>query len=333
MKPEVADTRHTLEYAYTHDQARKFLTLALFGIALGLVLAMPMDGVMKDRELFASAGVIILALGFLAAVVYRRTQPNIANLVISPEGIRFRPVSESIIPWQQILSVTRDKVSSSREIISTKVVRLELSPAYYEAYTRGKWLSSTTGRSGDPSAIFLAYGLDVPHDELFAAVHRRWLAFSPHAMRATPAEDFIAPVAAIDNDRPLAGSRATPTRRRGSVIERSSSFEGLKAFAALLGGGNFGRGLVNLFALTLIAVLLANLLGYWSTEAQVKGRAEAAKWKAWHEERDREQREFDAEQKRINDRFDRMYKCMDETFRRRDLGISGDPECAQEDRN
>lgn len=333
MRTHDTDVKSTLEYGQTHDMARKAVPWTLGAIAIGLfILSEPTGSSSQTKDILLGVIVILGALVFLAILIHRRTQPSVPNLVVSEQGIIYRIVSDQVIPWGEIGNVTPAQVSASRDFFSTKVVRLEVSPAFYERYTQGKWLDSTTGEGGNPSAIYLAYALDVPHEELLAAVSRRWRAFSLRAKDVAPVDAYTRSTAksdAADDNRPLAGSRATASSRR-SVMERASSFEGLHALVALFGGGSFGRALINLAALGLILALLTNILGYWATDTQLKRRAESAKWKAWQAERDREQREFDENQKRIKEKFDRMFACMDETFRRHDLGIGGDPKCAKE---
>lgn len=334
MKPEVTDVSKPLAYGYSHDIARKFLPLTLFGIALGLFAMMPIDGVMRRDHALLGGLVIAVAIAFLMVLIYRRAQPNVAQLVITSEGITFRLVSEKIIPWDEIWAVGRDKVSGSRDFFSTKVVRLALSEEFYERYTQGNRLASTVGTSGDPCAIFLAYDLDVPHGELYVATWRRWREFSRHAQGtslAEPIEGHVGIAAASSSENhPLAGSGNLAATRRSRVIERASSFEGMRGLFGLFRGASIVQLLGSATAIAIIVTLLSNLLGYWSTEAQVKGREEAAKWKAWQAEQDREQREFDAEQKRVREKFDRMFACMDETFRRHDLGLGRGPECEKE---
>lgn len=328
------DVRRTLEYGQSHDMARSALPWTLGAIAFGLFILAMRDGGSSDGKDTLLAGIVIAgALVFLGVLTYRRAQPSVPQLALSEQGIVFRQVSEKLIPWDEIRAVTRDTVSGSKDFFSTKVVRLEVSPQFYERYVQGHWLESVTGSGGDPSAIYLAYYLDVPHDELVAAVQRRWLAFSSHAEGTSRAEgmiDCVAPTTASHDDAsPLSGFSTFAMPRRSRVIERASSFEGVQALAGLVHGASWGQLLANTLAIAAIVTIATNLLGYWATEAQLKGRAEAAKWKAWHAERDREQREFDEQQERNREKFDRMYKCMDETFKRRDLGISGEPECAK----
>lgn len=328
------DVRRTLEYGQSHDMARSALPWTLGAIAFGLFILAMRDGGSSDGKDTLLAGIVIAgALVFLGVLTYRRAQPSVPHLVLSEQGIVFRQVSEKLIPWGEIRAVTRDTVSGSKDFFSTTVVRLEVSERFYDSYVQGNWLESVTGSGGDPSAIYLAYYLNVPHDELFAAVGRRWHAFSSHAEGARPAEaliDSVAPTTASHGDAsPLAGSATIATPRRSRVMERASSFEGVQALAGLVHGASWGQLFANAVAVAAIVALATNLLGYWATDAQLKSRAEAAKWKAWHAERDREQREFDEQQERTREKFDRMYKCMDETFKRRDLGISGEPECAK----
>lgn len=330
MRPDIADTRSTLEYGQSHDLARQFLPWSLGAIAVGLFLLMSLDGNDPDTEAKLLGGMAIaIGIAFLGVVIYRRTQPSVPGLVVSEQGILFRPISEKILPWDEIRDVTRDKVSAPRDFFSTKVVRLEVSPSFYERYTSGTWHESVTGESGDPSAIYLAYYLDVPHEELYLAVRKRWLAFSHHAAGALPELDLIYPAAVLpaDDGRPLAGSATVGARRGGGVMQRATSFESLRALVALLHGSSPGQLLGTVAALAAIVAIVSNMMGVWSTPQQDRGRAEAAKWKNWQEKLDADMKKLDAEQKRIKDMWDREFKCMDEYWARHENGQRGDPEC------
>lgn len=336
MNPAVADPKRTLEYGQSHDMARKALPWTLGGVALGLFLMSEPSGSADPKGRLIGTITVAIALAFLAALAYRRAQPSVPDVVLNEQGVIFRTISDKVIPWGEIRAVKRDSVTGPKALLPTRVVRLEVSQQFYERYVQGRWLDRTVGESGDPSAIFLAFYTRPPHDELYTAAQVRWRAFSHHAADATPADGLPDPAmlaraaAAADDDRPLAGSTASAAPRRGAV-ERASSFEGLRALGGLFGGGGIATTLGNVVALGLIAALLSNILGYWATDAQVKGRAEAAKWKEWRDNHDREQAAFDAEQKKTREKFDRMFKCMNETFDRRDRGIPGDPPCAKED--
>lgn len=336
MRPEILDPKRTLEYGHSHDMARSALPWTLGAIALGLFMIFSVDGGSSSRDAKNAllGGIVIAgALLFLGVLVYRRAQPSVPSLVISEQGILFRLVSEKVIPWDEVRDVRRDKVRAGRDFLSTKVVRIALSPAFYERYTEGRWHESVTGESGSrDSAIFLAYYLNVPHEELYVAVRKRWLAFSHRAVgAAAEAIDALADSARTHHTRPLAGSGAGVTPRRNSVMQRASSFEGLAALGGLVRGASFGQIAGSVTALAIIAALLSNILGLWATEAQVKGRAEAAKWKAWQEQQDREQAAFDAEQKKTREKFDLMFRCMNETFDR-GPGATRSAEC-EKDRN
>ncbi len=337
MNPAVVDPKRTLEYGQSHRLAAKALPWTIGTIALGLfILAEPTGSTIKPKEQMLGSLVIAIALAFVVALIYRRARPSVPDVTLDEQGVTFRTLSEKVIPWDEIRAVKRDRVTGHKALFSTPVVRLEVSPQFYERIVQSRWLDRTVGESGDPSAIFLAFYSDPPHDELFTATALRWRAFSHHAEGAAAAGEPLPDVAALArasayDDRPLAGSTASATPRRGRVMERASSFEGVRALGGLFTGGGIATTIGNVIALALVAALLTNVLGYWATDAQVKGRAEAAKWKAWHDERDREQAAFDAEQKKTREKFDRMFKCMNETFDRRDRGIPGDPPCAKED--
>lgn len=336
MNPAVLDPRRTLEYGQSHDAAQRALPWTLGAVALGLFILSAPDGTPEPKDTALGLLIIAGALVFLGVLVWRRAQPSVAGLVVSEQGILFRHASERTIPWSEIRAVAPDKVSGSKDVFATRVVRLDVSPQFYERFAGGRWLERVVAESGDPSAIYLAYHLDAPHDELYAAVMARWRAFNHHAADAGAADAAHSAAArAASPDRggydepPLAGSAPTAAPRRSRVIERASGLQGLKALGGLFGGGGIVRAIVNFAALGLIAVLLANVLGYWSTAAQLEGRAEAAKWKTWHEERDREQAAFDEQTKRTREKFDRMFRCMNETFDR-GPGAVRSPECEKE---
>ncbi len=334
MRPDIADTKHTLEYGHTHDMARQLLPGVLGAIALGLFLLMSIDGAATDSKGALLGGLAIaLGIAFLGGIVYRRSLPSVPNLVVSEQGILFRTVSEKIIPWSEIRDVRRDTVRAVRDFFSTKAVRIALSPAFYERYTEGRWHESVTGESGEKeSAIFLAYYLDVPHDELYAAVRKRWREFSHHATGVAISDADVPDAVAVhaEDARPLAGSVTSAAPRRPSVIQRGSSFESLQAIGGLVRESSPGQLLGSVVALAAIVALATNLMGFWSTARQDRGRAEAAKWKAWSDNFERERAATDADQRRIKEMWERQFKCMDEYWALHDMGRRGDPACMKD---
>lgn len=322
MKPETDDIRRTREFGYSHDQAQRMMPFALGAVALGLVLIVPLDGAERAENWALGWLVVAAALVFIGIIVWRRTQPNDPYIVVSERGVLFKLVSDRVVPWDEIIAVDTHYVSAPRDFLSTKVVRLKVSERFFEAYARDKVFDSVTALDGDPSEIYLAYAITVPHDEMLGAISRRWRAYSHHAERTGGPQE---PAGWDIGDAP------TPTgRRRVSVAERARSFEGLGAFLRLLAGGSPGVALGNFVALAAIASLLTNLMGYWSTGAQVRGRERAAESKAWHEKHEAERQRIDAEIKRAEERFERAFRCMDESFNRY-AGTPPSPECANQD--
>ncbi|MFN3868916.1 MAG: hypothetical protein ACK4MF_07625 [Hyphomicrobiaceae bacterium] len=322
MQPRTDDIRRTLEYGYSHDQAQKMMPFALGAVALGLVMLVPLDGAERSKNVALGLLVVAAALVVVGVVVWRRLQPNEAYIVVSERGVLFKLVSDRIIPWDEIRAVDRDLVSAPRDFLATKVVRLTVSERFFENLKRGKIFYSTTARDGDPAHIYLAYDLKVPHDELYSAICRRWRAYSRHALGGGASEDEPA-------GWQIGDAAATTHPRRIEASGRVRSFEGTRAFLRLLIGGGAGVVIANLAALAAIVALVTNLLGYWSTNAQIRGRQEAAEWKSWKEKHDERQRALDAEIERSRAKFDLMFKCMNEDFDR-SPGAYRSPECQRE---
>ena len=335
MKPEITDPRRTLEYGHSHDLARSFLPVTLVGVALGLFLMTPFDRAVADRsQALLGGAVVALALAFLGVVIYRRAQPNVPSIVLSPQGILFRDISASVIPWDEIREVGTAHVKASKELFSTKVTKIVVSQRYYDALSGGTWRASTIAQGGDPSEIYLSHFHTLPFEEFQDAVRHRWQAFSRHAQGHAPQEAHADSHAIRPHDdRPRAVAAPQPTARGGGVVQRAASFPGLRALSAIIAGSSPGQLVANAAAVAAILALLTNQIGLWSTPQQDRARTAAAKWRAELEKFNADRKATDDDQRRIREMWDRKYKCMNEYWALHERGIyTKDPACMKDDK-
>lgn len=309
------DITSTLEYGHSHRLARQVLVGSLFGIALGLLLLISLDGRDTDGKQKFFGGVVLAAsLALIGVAIFRRMQPNKPSIVISRAGVLYRDVSEVVIPWSEIKTVGYDHVSHVRDLTSTKVVKLEVSPAFYQKYSRGRWLDSVIGINGDPAAIYISYYHSLPVDEAHDEIMRRWQYYTRQAGSLYSDADLARPLA-----EPAA--RASAASPRTNAIRSASSAGASNALASLIKEQSLGERAATSIALTAIAALLTNASGVWSTAAQVRNRASSAEWKAKMQQFDADMKASDEEQRKSRVKWDAISKCM------QDMGT------AREDRN
>ena len=334
MKPEIVNIHSTVGYSHSHDLARRALPFTFVGLLLGLFLMIPLDESPADRATtLPGAAILVVSLFMLGAAVYRRTQPSVPSIVLSPLGVLFRDISEKVIPWNEIREVGIAKVSDPRDFRSTTVTKLVVSQRFYKLLTGGKWHLSTVARDGDPSEIYMSYYHSLPFDAFHDALRRRWLAFSRHPEGGRANEAFAETTAPTPPDEVTSAPSPVQSLARGGAIQRVSSFAGLRAFAALAGGSSPGQILVIAASLLGIAALLTNQLGVWSTAAQERGRAKAAEWRAIEERYEASRKATDDEQRRTQDMWDRTYKCMDKYWDLHERNeYRGDPECMRKEK-
>ncbi|MEQ1576337.1 MAG: hypothetical protein ABL894_01680 [Hyphomicrobium sp.] len=333
MKPEINDVQRTLEYGQSHDLARQFFPVPLAGIALGLFLLNPLDGAEPERNVvligWASIG---FSLAFLGIVIYRRTQPSRPSIVLSPQGVLFRDLSETFIPWDEILEFGIAKVSATRDFSSTTVTKIVVSQRFYESLTKGRWLEPVVGQNGSPSEIYLSYYHTLPFEEFQQAVGRRWHEFSRHA-GGKPIAGSLADHDAAPSPigHPVSGSHSPQAQQRLGAVQRAGTFGSFHALAALVRESSLGQRLVIAASLAGIVALLSNQVGLWSTAAQLSGRARAAEWRARQEQYDADIKATGDEQRRIDYNWDRTFKCMDEYWALHERGTyQKDPDCMKE---
>lgn len=308
---QIADVNSTLEYGHSHRLARQVFVGSLFGIALGLVLLISLDGRAAERRQVWLGGFVVAAcLGFIGVAIVRRMQPNKASIVISRDGILNRDVSEEIIPWREIRGVGYESVRGSRDLTSTKVVKLEFSPAFYQKYSRGRWLGTVIGTSGDPSELYISYYHAVPVEEAHDAITRRWQYFKREAGALYSSED----VSAADV--------STVPPARTSAIRSASEAGALNALASLIKEQSLGERAATFVALAAIAAALTNGAGLWATGLQVSNRASNAEWQAKMQQFDADMKASDEEQRKSRIKWDAISKCM------QDMGTPNeDPKC------
>ncbi len=311
MRPEITDVACRLEYGQTHDVARQHLPYALIGILLGLFLLTPFDGrTLSGKPALAGVIALLMSFVYLGFILYRAIQPSIPNIVLSPDGVLFRQVSDKPIPWNVIEEIGTAKVRASRDFFSTRVAMLVVSESYYNSLDLSFFTERVIGEGGDPSAIYISYYTPPPLYEFQTALRCRWEAFSRHAGGRE---------ARVEAPGGAAG-RAPLARRPGGAIQRMESLPAARALAALVRTSSAGQLMMSMVALAGIMALGANNLGLWSTARQREGLAEAEKWRQWRLEQEARQKAFDAEQRRLKDSFDRAFRCMDRSAR-------NDPEC------
>ena len=216
MKREVTDVHRRLEYAQSHDLARKALPLTLWGIALGMFMLAALNGnPIPPKHFWAGIAVFIMSVSFLAIVLYRLKVTSVPRIVLTREGVLFTEFSEKLIPWNEIIDVGVAKVAMPRDLIATRVTKLVVSLSFFDRSARGKLWDGVTALEGDPSEIYLAYFQPPPFDEFQTAVRMRWQAFSRHAPPSTTTD-----VSSHGSSSPLT-SQEKPSR---GVVERVSAF-------------------------------------------------------------------------------------------------------------
>ena len=149
---QITDINSTLEYGHSHRLARQVFIGSLFGIALGLVLLISIDGreIEGKHQFFGgiilAGSLVLIGVAILSAHAAEQTEhcdfPPWRTLPRHITGHNSRGANRRASGY--------DRVSHGRDLTSTKVVKLDVSPAFYNKYSRGRWLDFVTGMSGDP---------------------------------------------------------------------------------------------------------------------------------------------------------------------------------------
>lgn len=314
------DLHSTLEYGQSHDLARQLFPTALVGIAIGFVLLTSFDG--KDVEVsqvMSGGALIAISVGLLALILYRLTRPSISHIILSPRGILFTGVSQSIIPWGEVREVGVTHVRAVEEATSTKVTKIVVSQQFYNSITRIRSIDSVVAMAGNPSEIYLSYYHRLPFEEFHNAVVARWRAFSPYA--GDDREQLAAPAPSPDPHKFTSPSHSSAVRRADSILSGRTLSELARKLTPL-------QKVVSGAALVGIVVLVANMLGIWSTATQREGRAKAAEWRAKWEQFEADRRTSDAERRRVDEMWDQKFKCLDDASKSFEVRSNApDPAC------
>lgn len=314
---QISDVNSTLEYGHVHRLARQVLIGALFALAVALVLLMSLDGrPAAGKQLLLGGGAMVVSLALIGVAIRRRMQPNLANIVISRSGILLRDVSEAVIPWREIQGVGLERVSHVRDLTSTQVVKLEVSPAFYQRYTRGRWFDSVIGINGDPCEIYISYYHSLPVDEAHDAILRRWKYFKREAGSLYSDEE-------LQPSESTVHSTVVPSPRAGA-IRAAVSAGPIGALASLFKEQTLGERLAAFSALAVIGALLTNIAGVWSTAEQLRNRASHAEWQAKMQQFDADMKASDEEQRKSRIKWDAISKCMEDMGSARE-----DPKCME----
>lgn len=321
---QFSDVKAPLEFGHSHGLARQAIPFTLFGVALGLLMQTSLDGrAIKGQTLLLGAAFVVGALAFLAVAIWRRTLPNVASIVIGPSGVLVRDISEKPIPWRDIKAIGFAKVSGSKDLRSTKVVKLNVSKAFYKRYSGGRWLASVIADDGEPSAIYLSYYHALPVEKVHDALQRRWQYYAASAgSTAAPEPDRFERANDPARDYDRAPAYAAPQRTSAIQSRGSASSASAGVLSGMLKEQTLGERVGSLVALAAIGALLSNMLGLWSTDTQLRGRATQAEWRARNAIYDAEQKAWDEDRRKSDAKWDAIKKCMN------DMGSIGeDPNC------
>lgn len=178
MSSDFEDIQQTREYALSHHTARGMLPFTVGAFLLGSFLIVSHDGSQTGVNDLLFGGLSIAAsLAGLAISVYKMRSPTVASIVLSPEGVLFRDVSDKPIPWDEIREVGTAEVSMVDEFSSKRVTKLVVSYHYLRSLGLSSLPDSRVAEVGDPSTIYLSYYHSLPFDEFQTAVQVRWQAF------------------------------------------------------------------------------------------------------------------------------------------------------------
>lgn len=274
----------TSTVTYSTDKAvLDNLPLALVMCALGLVIFAFPEG-NRPKHVLAGWSLIVMSIGWVAYAVFRRSNPSKPRLELSPKGVLFRrPGAKDLhIPWREITAVETIDIEGSilaRRSADYDVTAVRISRGFYDrnihlpsGLQRGPgWRRTFIVDDTDAKIALHHVPLGVPAQEIREAVEMRWRAFNPDAAKAADDASIRARTASGGGGRSVQAPPATFTLARAWTAAK------IAVVAALL------------------AVVLANLLGYWETDGQRASRIEREKWqeqqRIWEEEDRRSEEE------------------------------------------
>lgn len=263
---ELKDVNRTLEYAHLHRWAINLLPIGFLVCLFGLYMLTPMDGSQPSdtgRAMLAVVFGLVIAVGALLAL-RREDKPALS---LSVDGIACWPISEQPIPWYEIRGVETERFWTRRMIFERSVTVIIVSKDFYERINGSYFGFADYVVKGDPVRIrILHFDYSAPFRELHDAIIARWQAFGP-----LPA--------------PEVARGATVPRVRATAL-RDTARKALAAVTPSRPGVSPVRFWLSVTPLLGIIVLLANLVGFWSTQAQRDARhARALEAERWAESR------------------------------------------------
>jgi hypothetical protein len=259
MSIEVADVRRSLAYR-TDGVFLQGVPSALWLCVLGLI-GLTVD-LGKDIELvLASWALIVVGIGWTAIALFRSSKPAPPLFVLSPAGILYRIpwVKEFLVPWAEIQGVdTIDHTTMlwatryPHEVTFQNVTVVLVSKAFYDRHI---FVDSLLLRGPGWGNIFIPKGPSIQmalHHELVSAepralreaVESRWLAF----------RDRPEGGAATSGSVPTINSKPAPSI--AAHVENAISEPRPKQVSAW----DITKIVIPLIG---IAVVLANLMGFW----------------------------------------------------------------------
>jgi len=285
MSPDVTNPRRTLAYS-----SSRFLLSAVW-LPLWMVLICLLILRFGEPKL-AFPGVLgivacLVWIGYIAKEVWLTSS---ASLVLSTEGLRYRAVSGTVVPWREVRQIevldhTFSHGRSKVTLASGTVVFV--SRAFYDRalhiasfFARGPLWSDKFVDRGDLRGIVIAPEFfSIPPDELHQAISVRWKAFRGGSEWSL-------------SDMPVTGTGvASPAPRGGTSL--MTPWETIKLALPLAG----------------ILVVLANFAGLWETTYQRQRRETRERYEA--EERKRQE-----ERKADQDKWDKVWRDFDRSMRR-----------------
>ena len=206
MNAKATDVHRTLEYGST--VITTLIWIPLVALVLGLLsLVYPTPETIIPGWLCLSIGA-----GWLAYALFRQFKTEKPLLVLSPDGILYRNVSDNLIPWQEILNITTTELTDRSGAVKQtfkNITVIWVSRRFHETavlpgaplWRRTPGWEGNFIPKGPQIGILILHGLlSVPSAPLRAEIEARWRAFkerprglvSPSAQTGKPASAGVA---------------------------------------------------------------------------------------------------------------------------------------------
>ncbi|RXT57254.1 hypothetical protein B6S44_02125 [Bosea sp. Tri-44] len=311
VQVDPSDVHQTLEYRLDAEFA-SWLPIGLLTCFCGLfIFALKSPGWPPPDETFGAFAAILVGIGLTAFALLRRARRGKPVYVLSPEGAHIRWSSsrkESFIPWHEIKGVDTIDITVRhwltrypQNLDYHDVTVVLVSKQFYQAnlhikslFQRGPYWSQTNFIPRGDMIQCALHGelVSVEPQQLRAAVEARWRAFGGEPDRPRPSVPVVYAARWPDEDN----AAAVPGRKvvaAGEGPRPFSAWDTVKIVLPLIG----------------IVVAGSNLLGIWSTDAQIQALARKREWQEWNARYERERRELD-------ERLRKQREEIDEAMRR-----------------